>query len=432
MKRSNLFGKFLVAMIAAAAIFQTGCKPEKGMHDAVPVISTTNLTTYDYLKSKAGVYDSLLMLAEKFKGMKQTLMDSTITLFAPSNSSFQLAVQNLNELRKSRGQGPVYLSQLANGTAGVTGAKNIAKAQRDSAALDTLVSMYIIKKRFVTADFAIGDGQTVYSVRGNYVMHGQRIFADAEGFSNGGVEAIEFADTKRSLFVAKWSKTQTTSVNIQTKNGVVHLLRNDHIFGFDEYVARMTFVPPPPPAWNLATDLLFPYWDPNSGMYDGQVSAGEIFKKALDGSVLTKFISNVNAGSNYYPSMYWIPRNADGTSRAVVCNSYTMTSANDSKLYRERDPRAWRVEATLDPNPWTYLAKPLFNDKYAPNTSAVWVQLDVRQDQNWTTNYQQKTFDFTNTVAYTGYRVVFLQVGTGNSTSTLFQISEWTMNIRSN
>lgn len=432
MKRSILFGRYLMAIVVAVTIFQTGCKPEKGMYNATPPVNTTNLTTYDYLKSKPGTYDSLLMLVDKFKGMKQILTSDSVTLFAPSNSSFQLAVQNLNDLRKARGQNPIYLSQLAAGTAGVTGSKNIELAKRDSAALDTLVSMYIIKKWFVAADFSIGDGQTVTSVRGDYPMHGQRIFADAEGFQNGGVEAIEYADTKRSLFVAKWSKTQTTSVNIKTKNGYVHLLRTDHVFGFDEYVARMTFVPPPPVAWNLKTDLLFPYWPPSSQYYDGQVSAGEVFKKALDGSVLTKFISNVNAGNNYYPTMYWFPRDSVGNTRAAVCNSYTMTTANDSKLYRDRDPRAFKIEATLDPAPWQLRATPLFNDIYQPNPNAVWVQLDVRQDQDWTTNYQQKTFDFTNNVAYTGYRLVILQVGTGSSSQTLFQISEWTMNYRSN
>jgi Fasciclin domain. len=426
MKRSILFGKYLVAMVLAAMIFQTGCKPEKGMHDAVPVANTTNLTTYEYLRSKTGVYDSLLMLVDKFPGLKQTLTDSTITLFAPSNASFRIAIQNLNDLRKSRGQDPVYLSQLAAGAAGIVGSKNIEKAKRDSAALDTMVSMYIIRKKFIASDFAIGDGQTVFSVRGGYPMHGQRIFADAEGFQNGGVEAIEYSDTKRSLFTAKWSKTQTTSVNIKTKNGIVHLLRPDHTFGFDSFIARTTLVPPPPVAWNLATDLLFPYWPPSSQYYDGQVSAGEVFKKALDGSVLTKFISNVSAGNNYYPSLYWVP------AQPTVANAYTMTTANDSKLYRDRDPRAFKIEATLDPNPWVLLTNPLFNDKYGPNPDAVWVQLDVRQDQEWTTNYQQKRFDFINNVAYTAYRLVILQVGIGGANPNLFQISEWTMNIRSN
>jgi len=432
MKNAHLPMKFLAAFFVAAISFTVGCKPEKGMYNATPVISTTNLTTYDYLKSKPGVYDSLLMLVNTFQGMKSILTDSAVTLFAPANSSFQLAVSNLNDLRASRGQGPIYLSQLAAGAKGVTDEKSIAQAKLDSAALDTLVSMYIIRKLYKADDFSVGDGLTINAVRGGYPMHGQRVFADAEGFSNGGVEIIQFADTKRSLFVAKWALTTTSAVNIKTKNGIVHLLTNDHTFGFDEYTARMTFVPPPPVAWNLSTDLLFPYWPPASNYYDGQVSAGEIFKKALDGSVLTKFISNVDASNNYYPTMYWFPRNADGSTRAAVCNSYTMTTANDSKLYRDRDPRAFKIEATLDPAPWQLRATPLYNDIYQPNPNAVWVQLDVRQDQDWTTNYQQKIFDFVNNVAYTGYRLVILQVGTGSTSQTLFQISEWTMNLRSN
>ncbi|WP_214069885.1 hypothetical protein [Mucilaginibacter sp. dw_454] len=423
MKRSILLKKYLVGIAFAAVAFQTGCKPESGNHDSVKVISTSNLTTYDYLKSKTGVYDSLLMLVDKFPGMKTILTDSTVTLFAPSNASFQLAVQNLNALRNAAGQGPIYLSQIVNGSAGVTGAEAIAKAKRDSANLDTMVSKYIIRKLFVANDFAVGDGQTVYSVRGGYPMHGQRIFANAEGYQNGGVEAIEFASTKRSLFVSFWSKTQTTSVNFHTKNGIVHLLNPDHVFGFDEYVSRMNFIPPPPNLINPATDVLFPYWPPASQYYDGQVSAGEVYKKLFDNSVLTKFISYVNASQNWYPTLYWVPATPQ------ISNSYTMTTANDSKTNRDRDPREFKVEATLDPNPWTTAAGPNGNIK-VPNPNAVWVQLDVRQDIEWTTNYQQQEFDFVNNTAYTGYRLVILQVGTGSSSQSLFQISEWSMRYR--
>ncbi|WP_214073648.1 hypothetical protein [Mucilaginibacter sp. dw_454] len=425
MKRSILFGKCLVAMVIAAAIVQTGCKRENPYYNTTPIVNTSNLTTYDYLKSKTGVYDSLLLLVNTFPGMKTILTDSTVTLFAPSNASFQIAVQNLNVIRKNAGQGPVYLAQLATGAKGTVGAQAIAKAQRDSANLDTMVSKYIIRGLYVANDFAIGDGQTINSVRGGYPMHGQRIFANAEGFENGGVEAINFANTKRSLFVSFWSLTQTTSVNIKTKNGIVHLLSPDHVFGFDEYVSRMTLVPPPPIIFDLAHDVLFPYWPPNSQYYDGQVSAGEVFRKLFDNSVLTKFICYVNASSNYYPSLYWVP------AKPTVSNAYTMTTANDSKLYQDRDPRAFKIEATLDPNPWITVSGPNGPIK-APNPTAVWVQLDVRQDQDWTTNYQQKEFDFVNNTAYTGYRLVILQVGTGSSSQSLFQISEWSMRYKTN
>ncbi|WP_214072484.1 hypothetical protein [Mucilaginibacter sp. dw_454] len=425
MKKTILLAKYAVAIAFIAAIFQTGCKPEKGDYNSTPVVNTSNLTTYDYLKSKTGVYDSLTMLVDKFPGMKTILVDSSVTLFAPSNASFQLAVSNLNTLLKSKGQPPLYLSQIVAGSVGLTNASDIDKARRDSMALDTLVSKYIIRGLYVANDFAVGDGLTINSVRGGYPMHGQRVFANAEGFENGGVETINFADTKRSLFTAFWSIAQTTSVNIKTKNGYVHLLGNDHVFGFDDYVADMTYIPPPPVVFDLAHDVLFPYWPTASGYYDGQISAGETFAKILDGSVLTKMTSYVDATNNYYPSLYWCP------AKPTVSNAYTMISANDSKLYQDRDPRDFKLEATLDPNPYITTTGPNGPIK-APNPDAVWVQLDVREDQDWTTNYQQKEFDFVNTTAYTGYRLVILQVGTGSSSQSLFQISEWAMREKTN
>jgi hypothetical protein len=276
----------------------------------------------------------------------------------------------------------------------------------------------------VSNDFTIGDGQFINSVRGGYPMHAQRVYADAEGVQNGGSDIIEFANTKRSLFITKWSKTTTTSVNIKTKNGMVHLLRADHVFGFDEFVSRLTLVPPPKIVFDYKNDKFTVSWPAASGYFDGQVSAGETLKKVLDGSVLTKFISNFDNGRGYYPTLSWFPRKADGTYEGRVANSYTMTTANDSKLYKDRDPRDFKVEGTLG------VQDPITGVWDPTAATAVWVLLDVRQDQDWTTNYQQKIFDFVNTVPYRGYRITITRNGTGSTLGTLFQISEWTMNFR--
>ncbi|GAB3929087.1 fasciclin domain-containing protein [Mucilaginibacter myungsuensis] len=417
MKRTILFSKYIVAILFAA-ILAVGCKKESGFHNIPLVVTNTNADTYNYLKSKPGVYDSLLFLIDRF-GLQKTLTDSTVTLFAPSNASFQLAIANLNSARRAQGKGAVYLKDIANGRAGYPAGVARNKAIRDSAHLDTMISRYIIKNKYVSTDFAIGDGQTIRSVRGNYPMHGLRIFADAEGFQGGGVEIIQFSNTKRSLFVQRWEKATTTSVNIGTKNGIVHLLRPDHVFGFQEFISRLTLIPPPPSIFNVVTDNFFPLWN-DTNEFDGRVSSGETFAKARDNSVLTKFICNFNVNSNQ-TQMYWYPRKVDEVTKLLVSdprivNSYTMTTANDSKLYRERDPKAFRLEGTLDANP-------------ANAKTAAWVVLDTRQDQEWTTNYQQKIFDFTNTRAYAGYRIIILQLG-GAGNGTLFQISEWTMNYR--
>jgi len=409
MKRSILFGKYLVAVFAIALIVQTGCKKEKGYYASKPVANTSSLTAYDYLKSKTGIYDSLLLVVNAL-GYEATLKDSSVTVFAPSNQSFTLALSNLNTIRAGLGQDPIYLSQLAAGGDGIADAKARNKANRDKKQLDTLVSMYIVRNQYVSNDFAIGDGQGVNSVRNNYPMHGQRIYSDAEGFMGGGSALIQYADTKRSLFVSTWATANTSSVDIKTKNAVVNLLNNDHVFGFDSFVARMTVTPAPPSVIKFGVDTLFPTWPAASGYYDGQISTGEVFRNLFDNNVGTKFICNTNGSNNWYVTMWFIP-----VTPAIV-NSYSLTSANDSKGYRERDPRSFRLEGTLD-----------MNARY--NTAAKWVALDVRQDQDFTTNYQTKRYEFNNTVAYRAYRLVLLQIGTGlTSQNNLFQISEWTMN----
>ena len=115
MKKSILFGKYAIALLFAALIFQTGCKREKGFYDVVEVEqATASMTTYEYLKSKPGLYDSLLFLIDNF-GMKSVLENDEVTLFAPSNTNFQIAIKALNDARRLVGKPAVYLKDLAHG-----------------------------------------------------------------------------------------------------------------------------------------------------------------------------------------------------------------------------------------------------------------------------------------------------------------------------
>jgi len=109
MKRSILFGKYFAAVVAIALMVQTGCKKEKGYYSSTPVAGSGSLTAYEYLKSKPGIYDSLLLVVDAL-GYQQTLSDSSVTVFAPSNQRFKIAVLNLNTIRQSLGQAAVYLS----------------------------------------------------------------------------------------------------------------------------------------------------------------------------------------------------------------------------------------------------------------------------------------------------------------------------------
>jgi len=393
MKRSNFYSKYLVALLFGALIFQFGCKKEEGYHNKTDIDPTTNLNMYDYLKSKPGVYDSLLLLIDELD-MQSYLQDSAVTLFAPSNSSFRIALTNLNNTRKAQGKPAVFLKEIASGLA--ADPKDIAKAKADQANIDTMVSRYIIKGLFRSSDFTLGDGQALVDARNGYPMHGKRIYADSQGWQNGGSEVIEFANTKRSVFVPNWTTATTSSVNIEAKNGIIHLLEPQHVFGFDEFARRLTLVPPPENLFKSKPGAFVTIVFRDPGTYDGKVSAGEKFVKLFDGNVLTKFLCDFYEANRPVEMIYQF-------AEPVVANVYTMTSANDAKA---RDPKSWRLEGSLD--------------------GTNYVQLDTRQDMNFNSRFETQIYDFKNTTGYIYYKLTILSNG-GDS---LFQMAEWTMNFR--
>jgi hypothetical protein len=395
MKKSNLYSRYLVAFLFSAIIFQVGCKKEKGYYSTPNLTTGTSLNIYDYLKSKPGVYDSLLLVIDQLK-MQGTLRDSSISLFAVSNSSFQIAIKNLNDARRANDKKAIFLRELASGFA--ANKNDLEKAKNDSSHLDTMVSRYIIKGLFKSTDFSVGDGRELFSVRGSYPMHGKRQYADAQGMQNGGPEVIEFANTKRSVFTPNWAFAYTSSVNIQAKNGIVHLIQTDHVFGFDEFVRRLTFIPPPKSVFNLVLDKFYVTFN-NPDYKDGTVDPGENFTKLFDNNVLTKFISHFNVRDVKPISWTWEAH------EPIVSNVYTLTTANDSKEYN-RNPKSWRLEASQD--------------------KLTWDLLDTKQDMKFESNFQNKVYDFKNEVAYKYYRITFLS----NAGDDLFQMSEWTMNFR--
>ncbi|MHB1177790.1 MAG: ATP/GTP-binding protein [Daejeonella sp.] len=392
MKKLNIYQKYLFIAFCSALLFHVGCSKEKGLYETSTIDAGTALNSYEYLKSKTGVYDSLLLVIDKL-GIKKTLQDSNVTLFAVSNASFQIAIKNLNNIRKAKGQNAVFLSQIASAKA--VGSGDIGKAKADSSNLDTMVSRYIIKGPYRSSDFTVGDGQNIFSIRGNYPMHGKRLYADAQGMSSGGSEVIEFANTKRSVFVPNWSLSTTSSVNIKTKNGIVHLLESDHVFGFDEFVRRLTFIPPPKNLFlNPGSTFSFKFENPKE--IDGRISPGEKFVKVHDGNVLTKFLTVFNP-NNGKVSMQWT------SAEPIVSNVYTLTSANDAQA---RDPKSWKLEGSMDGIDFT--------------------TIDTQQDQVFESRFQTKVYDFDNKIAWKHYRITILT----NRGDWLFQLAEWTMNFR--
>ncbi len=197
----------------------TACKKDSEYYDYKNNVKEFNGTVLAYLKAQPNTFDSLLLVLDRLPDLKDTLTNNSITLFAPTNQSFQAVVKNLNILRKSQGKTPMYLKDC------------------NPLALHLLTTSYIIRGARTTDAYApFVDGALYISVFYNYPMHIQYDKLNASGFVQGGPQSIIFSDPKNSIFEKYWQRTNTNAVNIKAKNGVINILAPLHDFGFNEFV----------------------------------------------------------------------------------------------------------------------------------------------------------------------------------------------------
>ncbi|NGM62162.1 hypothetical protein G5B30_09570 [Sphingobacterium sp. SGG-5] len=215
--------RYIAMMLFAVYVFTANisCVKHEGYYDYVNTESIYNGTAIDYFKSKAGTYDSLLFVLDMLPEYKDLIAAGDVTIFAPTNASFHLAMTNLNLVRQSQGKPSLRLNEL------------------DLVHLDTLVSKYIVQGRQTTEQMLYVDGLEVNTVKNELTMHAQRIKQDASGYVGGGLVTVYYTDKKGSEFEILWVRSATQAVNIQTNDAVVHVLANGHEFGFGEFLTRM-------------------------------------------------------------------------------------------------------------------------------------------------------------------------------------------------
>lgn len=224
-KYSNVNKYNKVALLVIVMFTMMGCsKNNDGIYydyDNSNAVYQGN--SYEFLTSQDGLYDSLLFVINRIGPQFKTSLESdNLTLFAPTNQSFEIALNNLNELRKSQHKTSLNLTNIS------------------AIELDTLLCRYIIPQVIVTDSLSVfTDGVSLPSFRYDYDMNLKYQRLDASGYLKGGPQEIVYSDPKNSIFERYWVTTYTTSVNIHTDNGVVHLLSGGHEFGFGEFTRRM-------------------------------------------------------------------------------------------------------------------------------------------------------------------------------------------------
>lgn len=373
MKNLKLSTVLAAVLSIVTILLQTGCSKDEGFYNYSNEGEVYPFSTYEYLKSKPGVYDSLLLVIERM-GLAPMLMDSSVTLFAVSNQSFETAIINLNNFRRKNEEAPIYLSDL------------------DYVQLDTMVSQYIIRGLVPGDSLYLREGKQLRSMRINYPMHAKLLKTDAAGLVNGGPEIIQLANTRKSPFTRDWAYANTESINIRSENGIIHLVSKDHVFGFGEFVKRITFDPPPLSVFQtvggeFTTNRESPY-----------ASSGEGFSSAYDGHIETEYDI-----PGYPDNKVWFMFEAH---EPVIVGSYTISTNADTDAQggRTRDPRAWILSASHDGENWEVL--------------------DLRIDQEFEYPRQTKVWYFENEVAYKFYRVDWERTnGSGN-----LVMADWSLN----
>jgi len=182
-------------------------------------------TILNYLESKPETYDSLLLVLDRFPTIRQKLdqADATLTLFAATNRSFELAVDALNTTRRLTNKAPLYLEDVPSND------------------LDSLISRYIFEEEFDIDQLKpYIDGLNIDSYNYGYRMHAQYTVLSASGLINGGEQQIIFSDVNNSIFQRYWQNINTSSVNIKTTNGVIHVLSSGHDFGFNKFTSKFS------------------------------------------------------------------------------------------------------------------------------------------------------------------------------------------------
>lgn len=216
MKRTYLTSikgrKRLICFLLPLAL--AACEKDQAPLDEEPV-SQIPENSYEFLTTQRGFFDTLITLIDR-SGIAEQLKNEEITFFAPQDYSIKIAMDNLNYDRANRGRSHWTLDSIPDH------------------ALDTLLNRYIMKGIIPSDSLEYADGVELTNAYG-YAMNGKKISSNASGTVGSGPVIIQYSDKNNSRFIRDWTQSYTQTSDLETSNGMVHILESEHIFGFNSF-----------------------------------------------------------------------------------------------------------------------------------------------------------------------------------------------------
>ena len=225
--RRNVFFYLSIMVLITASCTKDKYYTEGGKSD--PVFKGTIL---QYLESKPVPFDSVVAVIKLAK-LETQFSGENITFFAPTDYSIKKAILNTNAFLYRYGKDTINtLNDI------------------DPAIWKKYLQMYMFHgsnklKDYYQIDFSLKSvypGQNYYSYNNTIfnigVEYNDVVYTDASNNSVKGIKYAGYRQLKLSYIYDlsdpqnSWYTSTVASSDIQPSNGVVHVLNNNHVFGF--------------------------------------------------------------------------------------------------------------------------------------------------------------------------------------------------------
>jgi uncharacterized surface protein with fasciclin (FAS1) repeats len=219
MKRKNQWLLLFGILLTVAA---TSCKKEYFNGGSLQN-GVFNMSAYEFLKTKPFYFDTLVTVIDK-SGLKEAFEKEDITFFAPTDHSIKLSMDLLNSSRYLASKDSIFIKDIP---------QSIWRKY---------LSQYLVKDKYLLKDITRYDpvqanvypGQYMTSYDG-YIMNLGVQFSDYKGTRDVGPRKVVLRNIGDIGNPLNFGATVATS-DLQTNNGVIHVINDAHTFGFDPFL----------------------------------------------------------------------------------------------------------------------------------------------------------------------------------------------------
>lgn len=215
-------GKWLSYVLFPVLAFMlfSGCKKDYFVDGGLSE-AKYNGSIYEYLASKPYLFDTVIQVIDR-SGLKEILQKDTVTFFCPTDEAIADAMKELNTYRYRNIEDSVHLDDVS---------PKVWKR---------FLSMYILRGKYTANKFPRVDPDNIFSYPGinyvmlnGYVLNIGLIYYDYGGAEAVGARVLNLTDITFNPSNYKLDpRVEVMTSDIQPVNGVLHVLKSQHILGF--------------------------------------------------------------------------------------------------------------------------------------------------------------------------------------------------------